>query len=93
MIYFVHNPLTNNVKIGRTSNKMKTRLSQLNTGNDVRLTIIRVIDVQDHIENAIFGKFEKYRLLGEWFSYNNDLQRLIENIPNNNTKKSSRFCN
>jgi hypothetical protein len=55
-------PLT---KIGHTTGTVKSRLSQLQTGQPTRL--LPLLDVEGDYEDALHSRFADYRVRGEWF--------------------------
>lgn len=90
MIYFVQNSDTTNVKIGY-SHRFRERLVALNVGNDSKLIVLRILHVRNEVEQLIFNKFNKYNIKGEWFSYNENLKRFIEELPGGNTESVMKF--
>jgi len=84
MIYFVQNLENGNIKIGHT-NCVKERLEVLNSNNDSKLVVLKVLDVDNSLEDLVHFKLDKYHVKGEWFSYNEDVKRFIDNIPTKNS--------
>ena len=67
-IYFLLDPGTDAVKIGR-SNNPKSRLKQLQTGNAYNLKLLYVLEeVCPAMEKHLHGICSRYHLQGEWFS-------------------------
>ena len=69
-IYVAKDPATNATKIGRTAGKVKTRVSQLNTGRAELITEYEGYPCRDIIlaEKKAHGTLSEYRTNGEWFS-------------------------
>lgn len=85
MIYFIQNTTTLNIKIGVFSN-LKSRLSQLQIGNDCDLVVVGVThgDIMD--EKKLHWRFSKVR--GEWFRPNDRLVSYIKNLNVDDEYKS-----
>jgi hypothetical protein len=64
------------VKIGYTEN-LAARLAQLQTGSPFELYFHAVIDGGRDIEKAWHKRFAEKRTLGEWFAWDNELERVI----------------
>lgn len=68
------------VKIGYTSN-LKNRFSSFLTCSPHRLEILRIEETTDsHLEKTLHTKFDDYRMAGEWFKYEGDLERYITGL-------------
>lgn len=72
-VYFIQAGENGPVKIG-VANNVESRLDQLQTGNHLRLTILKKIKCLSksnsyHIESQLHYKFRKHRIRGEWFKY------------------------
>lgn len=70
-VYFIQAGENGPVKIG-VANNVNGRLDQLQTGNHLKLTILKKIKYLSksnsyHIEGQLHHKFRKYRIRGEWF--------------------------
>jgi hypothetical protein len=76
-VYFVYEPLSKLVKIGRSKNVYK-RLLSLSTSSPYDLTLINYgyFKDADKAEKSIHKQLAKYRVKGEWFNY---LQYLSDN--------------
>jgi hypothetical protein len=72
-VYFIFNKLTGNYKIGKAKDP-NSRIKQLQTGNEVKLKIERLInDVNPEIEKYLHAYFKEKRIQGgEWFNINID---------------------
>lgn len=71
------------VKIGYTSN-LKNRFSSFLTCNPHRLEVLRIEETTDsHFEKILHAKFDDYRIAGEWFKYEGDLERYVTNLDVN----------
>lgn len=72
-VYFIQNEVTKNVKIG-SSDAVKTRLRQLQQGNDCPLKLIAVIEGGKRLEKQYHDAWHQYRITDagapgdEWFS-------------------------
>lgn len=71
-VYFIRNRLTGNVKIG-VSALVGKRLSELQTGSDGDLELIRTEIGDEKHERALHGRFASERLRGEWFKTDGSL--------------------
>jgi hypothetical protein len=80
-VYYVrweNDPLL--VKIGYTAN-LKNRFSSFLTCSPHRLEILRIEETTDsHLEKALHARFDDYRMAGEWFKYEGDLERHITSL-------------
>jgi len=81
-IYFIKEQRCDNrVKIGY-ANKLKSRLSSLQTGNSDTLEIIAFIQTQDmvELETLFHNNLKDYRGIGEWFNLSEE--QIIELLCN-----------
>jgi len=79
MIYFIKSE-SGHVKIGYTDNGVKTRLSQLQTANPFKLSLLKTIDGDFATERLLHRKFKKYLFNNrEWFTLNNEIMNFIKN--------------
>ena len=67
-LYFIQSDFTGMIKIGRSKDPQK-RLKQLQTGNPNKLKLIAEFKGEGWKEKILHERLEKYRLEGEWFSY------------------------
>tara|TARA_B100000035_G_scaffold269211_1_gene242999 strand:- start:370 stop:675 length:306 start_codon:yes stop_codon:yes gene_type:complete len=67
-LYIIQSDVTGMIKIGRSKDPQK-RLKQLQTGNPNKLKLIVEFKEQGWKEKILHEKLNKYRLEGEWFSY------------------------
>jgi len=72
MIYLIQNNLEDTFKIGYTNN-VKTRLNSLQTGNSTELILLKVIEGTMEEEKKLHDKFKDFKILGEWFSFSEDI--------------------
>ena len=88
-VYFIHNSLTDNYKVGKTKS-LEKRIKQLQTGNEVRLEIKRSIDdVNPEIEKYLHEYFKDRQILNEWFDINlKEIEYVIELVAYANKLKS-----
>ena len=73
MIYLIKCDKTESCKIGYSKNP-ENRLIQLQTGNPFSLELVTSIEGGLKKEKLIHKFFKKYKLSGEWFSYNQDIK-------------------
>jgi hypothetical protein len=74
MIYFILSGNGRFVKIGHCTGDPKARLSQLQTGNPEKLTLVSVKDGGRGEEGVWHSRFEHLRVRGEWFEWTEDLR-------------------
>ena len=67
-LYIIQSDVTGMIKIGRSKDPQK-RLKQLQTGNPSRLKLIASFKGEGWKEKILHENLKKYRLEGEWFSY------------------------
>lgn len=70
-VYFIQAGENGPVKIG-VANSVERRLDQLQTGNHLKLTILKKIKCLSkinafYVESELHHEFRKYRIRGEWF--------------------------
>jgi len=77
MVYFIKQ--NEFVKIGYT-NRFKSRLIQLQTSSPVKLEVLGIVkgDIED--EKKYHNLFKEYSSNGEWFHYNQHIQKFIDNL-------------
>ena len=81
-IYFILSETRDKIKIGKADN-VHTRFNQLNVlcgGGMELLYYYRVPSIK--VEKILHRKFKKFRLLGEWFTYSNEISLFIEKLKN-----------
>ena len=76
-LYIIQSDMSGNIKIGRSKDPQK-RLKQLQTGNPNKLKLIAFFEGEGWKEKIIHEKLRRYRLKGEWFSYD-----CVGSIPEN----------
>lgn len=67
-LYIIQSDNTGMIKIGRSKDPLK-RLKQLQTGNPNKLKLIAYFDNMGWREKELHEQLSRYRLEGEWFSY------------------------
>ena len=67
-LYIIQSDVTGMIKVGRSKNPLK-RLKQLQTGNPNKLKLIASFKGEGWKEKSIHERLDRYRLEGEWFSY------------------------
>lgn len=71
-VYFIRG--ADMVKIGKTTaDSLRQRLSMLQTGSPVKLTVIRLIDGGMQAEAWLHRRFAGLRAHGEWFKYSDEM--------------------
>ena len=76
VIYFIR-AATGHIKIG-TATDLKERLSNLQAGNPMPLTVLAVVPGKRAEERALHAEFAEYRAAGEWFKPVPELLARIE---------------
>jgi hypothetical protein len=79
MVYFIQTGDGGYVKIGWTENEasLATRLISLQHANALRLSVIRVLDVERWAEFWLHGFFAEQRLIGEWFTFTEEMLSVV----------------
>lgn len=78
-VYWILNDDLNMVKVGVSTNP-KSRLSQLQTGNSSKLTLVGVSDEVD--EKALHELYSPFRVNMEWFEWNALIKCHCESLRN-----------
>lgn len=79
MIYFIHSPIQNKVKIGKaTKGKLHSRLMGIQIGNPDELVVLGVMDGGRKEERQLHLLFRHLHVRGEWFKYEAELKEFIE---------------
>lgn len=68
VVYFIQAGENGPVKIG-WSKKVAQRVIDLQTGNPVKLEVLRVVEAEQWAEGWFHGEFDDLWLQGEWFSF------------------------
>ena len=76
-IYCICAGETGPFKIGRTT-KLKTRLSELQTGSPVKLTLMAFSEGDNKTEKIIHGLLADFRMHGEWFTMCSESVAIVE---------------
>ena len=80
-LYFIQVGKTGPIKIGKTSNHIKYRLSALQTACPYKLRLIKIINIERvGSESKIKKMFKKYRIRGEWYKNVKCLREFIEQV-------------
>lgn len=79
MVYFIQDPKSGCVKIGRSKDPQK-RLTELQVGNPNRLVILATIS-DEHDDAPYHDKFYAYWISGEWFASKPKLMAFISGLP------------
>ena len=80
MIYFITARDVGRVKIGY-SHRPDSRITNLNTGSPVALTLERVCDGDFETERALHTRFAAHRHLGEWFVLSDEIEAHMATLP------------
>ena len=72
MIYLIADLQNSICKIGYSKHPYN-RLKELQTANAFELTLTNVIEGDKSDESWLHDKFEKFKLLGEWFTLTNEI--------------------
>lgn len=75
-LYFLRCSETNRIKIG-VANNVKNRFSGIQVGSPTKLKIDLVVEYGEKLEKFLHNKFLSYRVKGEWFSSNEELESII----------------
>lgn len=78
-LYFMQNGEKGPIKIGITFN-VQRRLVQAQTFNYQPINLLGYIPGNQSIETALLKRFSPYRILGEWFKFNDELYNLARGI-------------
>lgn len=83
-IYFIYNPDSNAVKIGKAKDVYK-RMRSLQTSTPAYLKLLKVIDTKAgkearETELLLHERFKYLRLLGEWFKFDNELLEFVDKL-------------
>ena len=70
-VYWIKNTESGRIKIGYAQSPER-RLRDLQTSHDARLELLRVVDGDRRLEQALHRHFERFRLVGEWFAITNE---------------------
>jgi len=77
-IYFIKSE-SGHVKIGFSNNKITERLANLQSGSPFKLSVLKTIPILREQEKLLHKKFKKYRVIGEWFEFSDEIKEYIEN--------------
>jgi hypothetical protein len=77
-VYFLHNPKTNEIKIGQTG-RFRRRIRDLERAEGCKLRLLAIIDAP-LIERELHGKFAHIRTRGEWFRSTDELRDFIATL-------------
>ena len=93
-VYFILDEKSKAIKIGKSIN-IDERLSDLQTGNPNLLTVkhtIKCVSEYDSfsLETELHKKFEKYRLVGEWFKFEDEVFDFVSSFPQRSIRKEKR---
>lgn len=81
MIYFIHCPAANAVKIGRTANPPYQRLMSMQAGCPFELELIGLCKGDRHEEETLHARFAADRVRGEWFRLTDGLRAHVAQFP------------
>jgi uncharacterized protein YozE (UPF0346 family) len=72
LVYFIHSPQTNMVKIGTTRN-LDARLRSIRTSSATQIEILHTLEGNCKIEKSIHRKYTRHKSHGEWFHLDGEL--------------------
>lgn len=75
-VYFIRNPKTKEIKIGRTKDP-KSRIAKLSSGEHCKLELLGLVEAPD-LEKELHARFGNIRNRGEWFQDTRELRRFIK---------------
>ena len=78
MIYLIRAEKTNLYKIGYTSGKAEDRVKALQTGCPHKISIVRELMGDQTREKRLHSIFSKYRKEGEWFEFDKETLKKVE---------------
>lgn len=81
MIYFIYAEQVERVKIGFTRTSVEKRLSELQCGSPVPLTLLAIIGGTVKHEQELHRLFKRFHVRGEWFEYHDEIKAFIAQIP------------
>jgi hypothetical protein len=76
MVYFIQNTVSQNIKIGYSTN-VKSRLLHLQIGSAERLEVLLVLEGGTAYERLLHNQFAEFRLVGEWFMFAAPIKEFI----------------
>jgi hypothetical protein len=79
VIYFIHAPAVNAVKIGY-ANDPWTRLNKLRTDCPCEVEMVAFTEGDKVAERLLQKRFHGYRQRGEWFAYTGELRDFIDGL-------------
>lgn len=87
-VYFLKSLSTGLIKIGKTTQKVKDRVSQMRgmCAGDVEI-LGHISEANDNTETMLHKKFKHLRINGEWFSPGEELLAYIDSVPNKWSEK------
>ena len=77
VVYFIHDPGNNAVKIGHTSSDPKKRLEKLQVGQPTRLVLLVSVPGDYQTEGEMHQRFAAQHLRGEWFKLAGGLKTFL----------------
>lgn len=79
IVYFIQQDVTYAVKIGFTANlkSLAIRRHSLQTASPYALRIVHYLEGDVEVEQALHKRFERDRLIGEWFKPSVELAECI----------------
>lgn len=81
-VYFIRSIHGSPVKIGK-AHDIKQRLATLQTAHPYKLEVIGIIpNGGDEAEKRLHSSLTPYRLMGEWFEWNPQLEQIINEVKN-----------
>jgi len=81
VIYFIQVNRRGPVKIGFTVGGARSRLTFLQCATHLRLHLRATISGTRARERELHKQFKRYRIRGEWFKYEGDLEKYLKELP------------
>jgi hypothetical protein len=74
LVYLIANDEWTEFKIGKTKSKSERRVSELQTGNGSKISLVKTYETPHYhkVERWLHNKHHNKRLVGEWFSLTDD---------------------
>ena len=79
-VYFVQSGQKGPIKVGYTTQEPRDRLYAMQTGNPERLNMLAAIPGGPELESAMHVAFAGYHIEGEWFRYEGDVKRVVDEL-------------
>jgi hypothetical protein len=91
VIYFIHAPAMDAVKIGFAGSDPRRRLTLLQTGSPCELKLLAVQEGDKAKEKELHVRFAEFRTRREWFSYGKPIAEYVASLDPVEEPKRERF--